>query len=311
MSNLKKDNIYISFVIQAYEEGNDVKGFLKELVDEIEKMNKDCEIIFLDGDTKNNSQKTLEEMKKNHRFIQYHVLHHPGVAVVDKANKYNKGFELAKGKYIVQMDADGQDVPKEVPKFIEKLDEGYDMVTGWKQKRKDSFFYKLTSKFFNKLTMKLTGVHVHDMNNGFKAYKSHVAKSLNLKGGYFRFIPLILTKHGYIITEVPVEHRKRAFGKGKFSFISRSKGIFDLISLLMVLKMNGAPFYFFGWGGLIFFLKGIILLILSFFLYYTYELYFLGIFLLVFSSISLLLSSLMIILGIIVEYFRFYEKNNG
>ncbi len=303
-------NIDLSFVIPAYNEGDEIEGFLLELFDELKNIEKSFEVIVLDGDTENSSRGIIEKLQKDFDFLQYHVLHHPGISVVDKSNKYRLGFKLAKGKYIFQMDADGQDVPSEIPKFLEKLNQGYDMVTGWKQDRKDSFFYKFSSKIANGLVRKLTGVNVHDMNNGFKAYKSNVAKSLNLNGGYFRFIPLILTKQGYVITEVPVKHRKRSFGKGKFTFVSRLKSLFDFFSLLVILKMNNAPFYVLGWGGVISFLIAFLFLISSFLLnYFSFSLFTI-LFSISFSIFFFLISFLFLLSGILIEYFRFYFSSS-
>ncbi len=304
----QKNSLDLSFIIPAYNEGPEIEDFLLELIGVLNSLDRTFEIIVFDGWTKNNSEEVLEKFSKKYDFFKYYILHHPGIAVVDKCNKYIKGFKLAKGKYIFQMDADGQDVPSEIPKFLEKLDEGYDMVTGWKQKRQDSFFYNLTSKIANNLTRKLTGVNVHDMNNGFKGYKKNVAKSLRLQGGYFRFIPLILTKNGYSITEVPVQHRKRSFGEGKFTFFSRLKGLLDLFSLLLVLKMNKTPFYFLSKISITCFLKSFFFFILFLIFYSSYNNFLLSIISLFFSSILLLISFIIFLSGILIEYLRFYRK---
>ncbi len=297
----------LSFVIPAYEESDFIESFLLELIEEVEKLDKTFEVVVLDGNSKNNSEVVLEKLAKKYKFFQYHILHHPNISVVDKSNKYMKGFEIVQGEYIFQMDADGQDVPKEISRFLKKIEEGYDMVSGWKQNRKDSFFYVLTSRIANFLTRVLTGVQLHDMNNGFKVYKKDVAKSLNLRGGYFRFIPLILTKQGYKVAEIPVEHRKRVFGKGKFSFVSRFKSLFDLFYLLIILKMNDAPGYVFGWGSVLSFLKGLLLFFLSIILYYSFDLFFFSIVLLALAIVFFLQSFAFLVLGILVEYFRFYK----
>lgn len=234
--------IDISVIIPSYNEGDSVEVFLRDLVSQLKKLNLNWEILFLDNDTEHNSETVIRELRKTFPNIYGFQLSHPGIAVEDKSNKYMLGFELAKGRYIFHMDADGQDRPEEIDKFIEKLEEGFDLVVGYKKKRKDNFLYTLPSRGINALVRFITGVRIHDMNNGFKGYKASVAKSLNLRGGEFRFIPIILSAQNKEVTEVVVEHRKRIYGEGKFSFFSRLKGgFFDLLPVLFRSKL---PFLF-------------------------------------------------------------------
>jgi glycosyltransferase involved in cell wall biosynthesis len=143
------------------------------------------------------------------------------------------------------MDADGQDRPEELPKFVQKLDEGYDLVVGYKKKRKDNLLYMLPSRGLNFLVRFITGVPVHDMNNGFKGYKSDAAKSLKLYGGDFRFIPVLLSTEGRRVVEVPVVHRKREHGEGKFNFLSRLKGgVVDLAIVILMSRIKFVADYF-------------------------------------------------------------------
>jgi len=182
------------------------------------------------------------------------------------------------------------------------------MVTGWKQKRKDSDFYKFSSKIANTLTGFLTGVKVHDMNNGFKAYKSHVAKGLHLKGGYFRFIPFILTHQGYCITEVSVEHRKRNYGKGKFSFLSRLRGLFDLVVLVVTLKTTESPIRTLGWLSFALYLKGLLLFVIALLLHYALSTFVWSMFFAVCALICFIVGFCLLITGVVMEYLNFSKK---
>jgi glycosyltransferase involved in cell wall biosynthesis len=239
------NNPEISTIIPSYKEGESVKYFLTDLVTELNALNKTWEIIFLDSDTENNSENVLTKMSSQYENFHAYKVAHPGDTIADKANKYMLGFELAKGKYIIHMDADGQDRPEELHKFVEKLDEGYDLVVGHKQKRKDSLAYMLPSKILNLGVSLVTGVKIHDMNNGFKGYKAEVAKSLKLYGGDFRFIPILLAAKGKKIVEVPVRHVERKFGTGKYSFFSRLRGgIFDLSTVVLITKSDAIAKHF-------------------------------------------------------------------
>jgi glycosyltransferase involved in cell wall biosynthesis len=205
------------------------------------------EVYLVDNTGEGNSIELSKDLNKENKNFKSILIPHPGIPVVDKSNKYTIGNLIAKGKYIVYMDSEGQDRPEELPKFIEKLDEGYDLVMGWKQKRKDGFFYMLTSGFANWLTRTLTGVKVHDMNSGYKAMKASAARSVNLRGGNFRFLPAIFTARKYKVTEVPVKHEERTDGPGRFTFMSRLMGgLFDLPVTVLVSKMGDTPIYFWG-----------------------------------------------------------------
>lgn len=249
---MKKESTEISIIIPAYNEGNEVKYFLEELYMELGKLNTTFEVIFIDNNTSENSSEIAHDFSKKYANFRAYELSHPGVSVVDKSNKYMLGFREARGEIIIHLDADGQDRPEEISKFVDRIREGYDLAIGYKQNRKDSFMYKFPSKGLNFIVRLLTGTKVHDMNNGFKAYKANVAKSLNLYSGNFRYIPILLNSRGYRISEIPVKHIERKFGKGKFNFMSRAKGgVFDLISTLLVVLGGKTPVYFYSYTAIV------------------------------------------------------------
>lgn len=256
----------ISIVLPSMNEGSNVSKVLDEIISVMSGL-KDYtyELIAIDTPSSNPSYDTFAQYASKHsNFIAIQLDQNRPVGN-DKSVKYMLGFKLARGRYIVQMDSDGQDNPADLPKFIEKLEEGYDLVIGHKQNRKDGKLYMLSSKISNTLTRLSTGIHIHDMNCGFKGYPAHVAKSLNIRGRWYRFIPAILSSMGYKkITEVPIENRKRVWGATNFSFRNRLEGgVFDYLNVLIVNYMGSAPTYFFGWISVLTGAMGFLLLTLS------------------------------------------------
>lgn len=148
------------------------------------------------------------------------------------------------------MDADLQDDPIEIKNFINKIDEGYDLVSGWKVNRLDPLEKRLPSKLFNKVTSKMSGVNLHDFNCGFKAYRREVTDSLDIYGELHRYIPVLAYRKGFRIAEIPVHHNKRKFGKSKYGMERYLRGWFDSMSVSFISKYYDRPMYFFGRIGL-------------------------------------------------------------
>ena len=168
------------------------------------------------------------------------------------------------------MDADLQDDPEEIKNLVNKLDEGWDLVSGWKKKRLDPLNKTLPSKIFNFVTRLFTGVKIHDFNCGIKGYKQSVIKTLDIYGGRHRYIPALAGHKKFKITEIIVNHREREFGETKYGGSRIFHGFFDLITILFLNKYNKQPLHLFGFIGLIFFTGGIISE--SILLYYKYAL---------------------------------------
>ncbi|KKQ14146.1 MAG: Undecaprenyl-phosphate 4-deoxy-4-formamido-L-arabinose transferase, partial [Candidatus Daviesbacteria bacterium GW2011_GWA1_36_8] len=160
------------------------------------------------------------------------------------------GFENSKGEIIITLDADLQDNPDQIYKFLNKLDEGYDLVSGWKKKRYDPFTKVIPSRILNYVTSFLTGVKIHDINCGFKAYRKKVLENINIYGELYRFIPVFAAKQNYKIAEVIVNHRKRKFGITKFGWERNIKGLLDLITITFLTGYFRRPGHFFGTLGL-------------------------------------------------------------
>ena len=170
------------------------------------------------------------------------------------------GFDNARGDIIFTLDADLQDNPKEIPHFLQKLNEGYDLVSGWKKTRHDPTLGKvIPSRIINYLTRKLTGIKIHDTNCGFKAYKKNLVRNLNLYGELYRFIPILAAKQNFKVGEVVVEHRSRKFGKTKFGWSRGLKGILDLLTVIFLTGYIRRPGHFFGGLGLLSFFLGFLI----------------------------------------------------
>jgi glycosyltransferase involved in cell wall biosynthesis len=167
------------------------------------------------------------------------------------------GFREARGDVVITIDADLQDDPAEIPRLLEALDEGADLVSGWKQKRNDPMNKTVPSRIFNGVARKASGVELHDLNCGFKAYRADVVRALAIPGEMYRFIPVIAASEGFRVTEVPVNHRARRHGKSKYGFERYVRGLLDLITISFVGRYRHRPMHFFGGLGLLLFLAGV------------------------------------------------------
>ena len=243
----------LSVVIPAYNERESLVELVIKLK-EVLKSIKKWEVLFIDDGSTDDSVELLTKIvnsEPNFKLIQLHRNYGKSAALAE-------GFKLADGDYIITMDADLQDDPKEIPNLIAKLGEGYDLVTGWKKTRKDPWTKRFPSKIANFVTGLMTGVKVHDMNCGLKAFRQTVVKSLDIYGGRHRYIPALAAQKNFRVTEIPVKHHERKFGETKYGGSRLFHGFFDLITILFLNRYTQKPLHLFGLFGLGF-------LILSFF----------------------------------------------
>ena len=240
------ENIYqkeISIVIPAYNEAENLPFLCDEIRGVLSKITDNYEIIIVNDGS---NDKTQEAVEKLFNCDREHIIGINFRTNFGKASALRAGFTQAQGKIIFTMDADLQDDPKEIPHFCAKIEEGYDLVSGWKENRKDSFIKNTSSKFFNSVTSLFSKVKLHDFNCGFKAYKYDVAKGLDLYGQLHRYIPVMARNQGYRIGEISVHHRKRKFGKTKYGPIRFVNGFLDLLTVMMLTKYFKRPAHFFG-----------------------------------------------------------------
>lgn len=250
----------LSIIIPLFNE----KESLPELLAWIEKVvNKEgysYEVIMVDDGSKDGSWNTIQELAKNNDNIK-------GLSF---RRNYGKsaalfcGFEKAVGRVVVTMDADLQDSPEEIPQMYKMVTEDdWDVVSGWKQHRQDNKLTKnIPSKLYNATARWVTGIKLHDMNCGLKAYKNEVVKNIEVYGEMHRFIPYLAKNAGFDrITEKPVHHQKRKYGKSKFGIERFVNGLLDLLSLWFLSTFGKKPMHFFGFTGLLMFLAGFVIAI--------------------------------------------------
>ncbi|MDZ7358711.1 MAG: glycosyltransferase family 2 protein [candidate division KSB1 bacterium] len=259
MDNLKKyqpDKApTISVVVPLFNEQESLVELYDKIHQVMEQNRFSYEIIFVDDGSTDGSDQTLEQLHQ--RDDQVHVFQF--------RKNYGKsaglacGFEAARGQYVITMDADLQDDPEEIPHLIDKLNEGYDLVSGWKKKRYDPFIKRNTSKIFNKVTGWVSGLKIHDFNCGLKAYRSEVVKDIQVYGQLHRFIPVLAHWKGYRVGELVVRHHPRKYGKTKFGMFRFIAGLLDLFTVVFLNKFRKRPLHLFGSIGLITFLIGMII----------------------------------------------------
>ena len=211
------------------------------------------EVIYIDDGSTDGSWNAIESLSKKNQNVR-------GIRFAKnfgKSQALHAGFKSAKGKYVVTLDADLQDSPDEIPKLIKNLNQGgYDLISGWKKKRFDSFFFKnLPSKLFNWAARRVSGIKLNDFNCGIKIYRHEVIKNIDVHGEMHRYIPLLAAQKGFDkIGEQVVQHQARKFGHTKFGADRFFKGFLDLITLWFINKFGKRPMYFFGlWGSLMLF----------------------------------------------------------
>src|SRR3989344_998704 len=235
----------LSAVVPVFNEEESLDKFYPRLASVLPKLDNEYEIIFVDDGSTDSSLEILQKIaSKNENVRVYSFRKHQG-----KAEMLTYGFKMAKGDYIVTLDADLQDRPEEIENLLQKAKEGFDLVSGWRKNRKDSIYMKFPSKVFNFLMSAFWGVHLHDYNCGLKLYTKDAAKSLDLYGGMHRFIPLLVSEKGFEVTEIPVVHEPRRFGKSKYGFSKIFRDIPDMFTILFLTRYAKRPLHFFGVAG--------------------------------------------------------------
>lgn len=242
----------ISFVIPAYNEENSVSK-LHEEIDEVLRANDlQAEIIFVDDGSTDKTLEKLIEIQKRDPKIKIAKLR----SNFGKSAALSAGFNKAKGDVVFTLDSDLQDCPEEIPNFLKKIDEGYDLVSGWKVKRKDPINRLILTRIYRMVVRFFSGVKIHDFNCGFKAYRNAVVKNIKVYGDLHRLLPVMAHSQGYKVTEIPVKHRARKFGKSKYGVERIIRGPFDLMTTLFIQRYSKRPLHFFGKIGAFFVLAG-------------------------------------------------------
>lgn len=245
----------LSLVIPVYNEAESLPHLFDELKPVLATL-KTYEIIFIDDGSTDGSLAVLKSFSKkveNIKIFSFRKNQGKSVAL-------SLGFNKAKGDYIVTLDADLQDKPSEIVKLLDKVKNGYDLVCGWRKDRKDSLEKIISSKLFNALASIFWGTDLHDYNCGLKVIKREAAQKINLYGGMHRFIPLLVHERGFKVTEVPVIHRVRKYGKSKYGFSKIWWDLPDMFTMLFLTRYASRPLHFFGPIGFILILLGLVIL---------------------------------------------------
>ncbi len=244
-----KDKILdLSVVIPIYNEAKNVEKLYEKLEEVLSKLDKSYEVLLVDdGSTDGTNDKLAKIHKRNPKYkvIQFRRNYGQTAAI-------SAGFDYAIGDVIVTIDADLQNDPKDIPKLLKKMEDGYDVVSGWRKERKDPFLTRIIpSKVANWFVSILAGIHLHDYGCTLKAYSKDVAKNVQLYGEMHRYIPALASWIGINVTEVPVSHHKRRFGKSKYGLSRTPRVILDLITLKFLLSYSTRPIQIFGSLGII------------------------------------------------------------
>lgn len=242
----------VSVVIPFLNERDTLAELARRITGVFEEMGRPFEIVFVDDGSTDGSAEVAGGLSAGDgrvRLIRF-------TRNFGKAAALSAGFGQARGEIVMTMDADLQDDPGEIPRFIETLEAGNDYVSGWKQKRNDPASKTLPSRVFNRMTSRMFDIEIHDINCGFKAYTRRAARHLNLYGEMHRFTPALLHAAGYSGTEIVVKHNPREFGQSKYGTMRMIKGFLDMFTVKMMTSYSGRPLHFFAMIGLPLFALG-------------------------------------------------------
>lgn len=246
----------ISLIIPLLNEEESIHPLANEIRKAMSKIDVAYEVIMIDDGSTDESLRRIKDIiktDKRFKFISFRKNYGKSAAL-------QIGFQNATGNAVVTLDADLQDDPEEISELLKKLDEGYDLCSGWKKKRQDPILKKISSRFFNFVTRLLSGIKIHDFNCGLKAYRRDVVQNLKVYGELHRYIPVLAKWQGFRITETPVQHHPRRYGVTKFGVSRFFKGFVDLITVTFATRYIKRPMHFFGFFGAAASLVGLVIL---------------------------------------------------
>ncbi len=245
----------LSIIIPVFNEEESILELAEEISGVMKELSAEYELIFIDDGSRDSSYDKIKSLAdKDSRINGVRFRRNYG-----KAAALSEGFRISNGKMIVTMDSDLQDDPAEIPVLMKKLDEGFDVISGWKKNRKDPWTKRFPSKIFNLVTRMMSGIRIHDFNCGLKIYRSDVIKTVRVYGELHRYIPVLAKLAGFKVSELVVNHRPRKFGKTKFGASRFLKGFLDLTTVLFLGKFERNPLHFFGILGGFLFLSGLVI----------------------------------------------------
>jgi glycosyltransferase involved in cell wall biosynthesis len=244
---------FVSVVIPVYNERESVRPLAQELLPVLRALGRRTEVLFVDDGSTDGTSEALADL----------AAAEPEIAVVRLRRNFGKaaalmaGFREAQGDAIVTIDGDLQDDPAEIPRLLAELEAGADLVSGWKKDRQDSWSKRAASRVFNGVTSRMSGVRLHDLNCGFKAYRAEVVRSLALTGDQYRYIPVLAANEGFRVSELAVNHRPRTYGSSKYGLERYVRGFLDLLTILFVGRFRQRPMHLFGGAGMLLIAVGV------------------------------------------------------
>ncbi|MEN3028364.1 MAG: glycosyltransferase family 2 protein [Aquificaceae bacterium] len=254
---MKSEGLYLSLVIPAYNEEENIPLLYGKLKPVLEELGKEYEIVFVDDGSVDATWEKLKKIAEEDRRVK----------LIRFRKNYGQtaamyaGFQHASGEVIVTMDADLQNDPEDIPALLKKLEEGYDIVSGWRKERKDPFLSRrLPSMIANWIISKVTGVRLHDYGCTLKAYRAGIIKKLELYGDMHRFLPALTKRLGAKVAEVPVRHHPRAYGRSKYGIGRTTRVILDIFLVKFLNEYINKPMYVFGTLGFLLLTLGLLML---------------------------------------------------
>ena len=247
----------ISIVIPLHNEERSIALLYDELQAALEPLGQEWEAVFVDDGSVDGSFAALTRLHDANENVRVVRLRRN----FGKAAALAAGFGQARGEIVVTIDADLQDDPAEIPRLLVKLDEGFDLVSGWKTRRRDPLRRRVLSRIFNWVTGRMSGLRLHDMNCGLKAYREEVVRGMPLYGELHRFIPVLAQYRGFRVAELPVNHRPREHGRSRYGVERYVRGFLDLLTVSFIGRYRHRPLHLFGGLGLILGLFGVAILV--------------------------------------------------
>lgn len=242
-----------SIVIPVYNEEDSLLELVDRIHNAIKVLDKPFEIVFVNDGSTDKSQQVIESLSSQYSYIHFITFRKN----FGKSAALNAGFKHVKYDIVFTMDADLQDDPIEIPRFLAEIANGYDLVTGWKENRLDPKEKTIPSKLFNAMTSKMSGLKLNDYNCGFKCYRKEVLEEVDLYGELHRFVPFLAHKKGFKVKEIPVLHHERKHGVSKFGLERYARGFFDLLTVVFITNYINRPMHLFGGIGSFFFIAGL------------------------------------------------------
>jgi len=253
---VERSAIELSVVVPLFNEEPGLSELHARLTAVLRALGTRYEILFVDDGSTDGGPALLDRLAGEDACVGVlHLRRNFG-----KAAALDAGFRAARGRLVATLDADLQDVPEELPKLLDKLAEGFDAVSGWKRHRRDPLARRLASRLFNRIACRLSGLRLHDVNSGFKAYRAEALADLHLYGELHRYVLVLLAGNGHRVAEVAVEHAPRRHGRSKYGLLRLANGFFDLLTVTMNTRYRARPLHLFGLAGLVLASAGMLVL---------------------------------------------------